>query len=296
MSIAAPRPDVLPLQHWLKRYWPSVRLGRDPLEGLRVEGRYAPVSIANWKLTPPAKRELLRRRIVRPLTFGAGRLTVVVPFRDRAAHLAELVPALSAKLAVEAIEHRILVVEQEAGGPFNRGKLLNIGMHYAAADTDYYCLHDVDAIPVVANYRRPSQPLRLMSAIIGAGAPARRPDHYFSGAVSILKEQAYAANGFSNEYWGWGKEDDDFFYRLLLADCLCYFDTHGVFHDLPNPNAQQVQRGRGKTPPYVKRNRRRRSGLLRGLLDPADDGLSTLRYEVLERSAQDGYEKIRVRC
>src|SRR5699024_1381416 len=118
---------------------------------------------------------------------------------------------------------------------------------------------------------------------------------YFSGAVSIRKEQVYAANGYSNEYWGWGKEDDDFFFRLLLAGYLCYYDTLGVFHDLPNPGHQQVQRNGRTTPPHVGRNRRRRSRLVRGLVDPLDEGLSTLRYELVDRADHGDHERIRVR-
>ena len=111
--------------------------------------------------------------------------------------------------------------------------------------------------------------------------------HYFSGAVSIRKDQAFAANGFSNDYWGWGKEDDDFFFRLLLAGYLCYFDAEGTFRDLPNPN----RRAR-RCAPYVKQNRQRRSLLLRGLAVPAEDGLSTVQYQVLEHVEHADYEKI----
>jgi hypothetical protein len=292
------------LQYWLRRFWPSVRLRRDPLREWRVEGRYAPVSIANWKLIPPIRRRLLAGRTAQALTFDPGRrLTVVIPFRDRDSHLRELLPVLTRVLSEQHIDHHVLVVEQQAGGLFNRGRLLNIGMHYAAQASDYYCLHDVDALPVVANYACPSQPLRLVNTIIagtdamsgGVKSRTQRTDYYFSGAISVRKEQAFAANGYSNEYWGWGKEDDDFFFRLLLAGSLCYFDTRGEFHDLPNPKHQQVQRNSSATPPHVRQNRRRRSLLLRGLADPQRDGLSTLRYEVIE-SAHDGvYERIRVR-
>ena len=116
-------------------------------------------------------------------------------------------------------------------------------MNYAADGTDYYCLHDVDAVPVVANYACPSQPLRLVNRILGEDGESQRTDYYFSGAICLRKEQAFAANGYSNEYWGWGKEDDDFFFRLLLAGFLCYFDLQGAFHDLPNPSHQQVRDG-----------------------------------------------------
>ena len=152
-----------------------------------------------------------------------------------------------------------------------------------------------DAVPVVANYRCPSEPLRLVTKILTEQGESRRPDHYFSGAISIRKEQAFAANGFSNEYWGWGKEDDDFFFRLLLADRLCYRDRDGVFHDLPNPKHQQVTTTRRKPPPHVLANRRRRSRLMRGQSSPQDDGLSNLRYHVEHVTECGLYTKISVR-
>jgi hypothetical protein len=285
-------------QRWLNSWWPSQRLGKDPLDGVLVDARYRPVSIANWKLTPHMKRVLLRERVAKPLTFARGqRLTIVIPFRDRDAHLQQLLPVLRSTLSDQHIEASVLVVEQAGRDLFNRGKLINIGIEHAAARTDYYCLHDVDAVPVAANYLCPSQPLRLVNKLITAeGSTAegesQRTDYYFSGAVSITREQVFRANGYSNEYRGWGKEDDDFFFRLLLAGTVCYFDVQGVFKDLPNPMHQQVQRKSPDTPPHVRINRQRRSRLLRGLDDPQADGLSTLRYELLGSEQGDGYEKI----
>jgi len=283
-------------QRWLGAWWPSRRLRRDPLADLLVDDRYLPVSIANWKLTPWVERNLLARRVARPLVFSTDRrLTLVIPFRDREEHLQQLLPALTATLAEESIRYRILVVEQVAGGLFNRGKLINVGMHYAANDSDYFCIHDVDAVPIVANYRCPSQPLRLVNKIHTEHGLEHRTAYYFSGAVSVRKDQAFAAGGFSNEYWGWGKEDDDFFFRLLLADCLCYYDTRGEFRDLPNPRQQHVVRKSAQTPPHVAANRKRRSRLLRGLAKPSEDGLQTLRYEIVSQSAHELYERILVR-
>lgn len=302
MSRASPvSVEPLPaVRRWLHRYWPSARLGKDPLAQWRVDGRYAPVSIANWKLIPAMRQRLLAQRVPQPLTFDASqRLTIVIPFRDREAHLRELLPVLQRTLQRQQIRHRILVVEQQPGGLFNRGKLLNIGMHYAAATSDYYCLHDVDALPVVANYACPSQPLRLVNTIIsgpvGIEQHTRRTDYYFSGAVSIRKEQAYVANGCSNEYWGWGKEDDDFFFRLLLAGYLCYFDMQGEFRDLPNPGHQQIRRRSLRTRRLLQLNRRRRSRLLRGLTNPAQDGLNTLLHEIVARVEHPDHERISVR-
>ncbi|HVF17071.1 MAG TPA: galactosyltransferase-related protein [Steroidobacteraceae bacterium] len=280
------------VEQLLSRWWPSRRLGSDPLESLRVDGRYAPVTISNWKLTPWMRRAIFKQRVARPLEFSAGRLTIVIPFRDREEHLRRLLPPLIDVLERQQIQHQVLVVEQVVPGLFNRGRLLNIGMHYAADRSDYYCLHDVDAIPVHANYRCPSQPLRLVNAIVRSEGETQRSPHYFSGAVSVRKEHAFAANGFSNLYWGWGKEDDDFFFRLLLAGFLCYVDTEGRYLDLPNPRVIRTSSASKLT--HTQQNRKRRSQLVRGCLDPLDDGLNTLKYEVLERTDLGQYKKVRV--
>lgn len=283
-------------QRWLRRWWPSRRLGTDPQQALRVEGRYAPVSVANWKLIPVVARGLLAQRVEHPLTFAAGQsLAVVIPYRDREAHLTQLLPVLTATLQEQRIRHRIIVVEQTMPGLFNRGRLLNIGAHYAAPDADYYCLHDVDAVPIRANYLCPSQPLRLVNSILTEEGRSQRSDYYFSGAVSIRKEQMFAANGFSNEYWGWGKEDDDFFFRLLMKGLLCYFDLQGEFRDLPNPRHQQVKRRNPVAARAMRANRSRRSRLLRGLESPALDGLGNLDYEIVDRVEHADHEKISVR-
>jgi hypothetical protein len=267
-------------------------LGADPLDGFQIDDRYAPVTISNWKLTPWMHRALLQRRIPQPLEFTSARLTIVIPFRDREEHLRRLLPPLSAVLREQQVDYRILVVEQTVPGLFNRGKLLNIGITHAANATDYYCLHDVDAVPVHANYRCPSQPLRLVNAIVRPEGETRRAAHYFSGAVSVRKEQITAANGLSNSYWGWGKEDDDFFFRLLLAGHVCYVDRQGRYLDLPNPGI--VKTSTSSNLAHTRDNRKRRSRLVRGWSDPFDDGLSTLKFQVVKEINESDYSKILV--
>ena len=84
---------------WLHKWWPSRRLRSDPLQGLCIQERYEPVSISNWKLIPPMARDLLAQRVPQPLSFSAERrLTVIVPYRDRAHHQHQLAPALIAML------------------------------------------------------------------------------------------------------------------------------------------------------------------------------------------------------
>jgi N-terminal region of glycosyl transferase group 7/N-terminal domain of galactosyltransferase len=284
------------LAGWIQRWYPSSILKQDPLLNVAVDGRYVPIPIAGWKFTPKMAAALLQMRQPKPLSFTPGaRLTVIVPIRDREAHLAILVPRLTATLNEQGIKHRIVVVEQEPGKLWNKGGMINVGLQHAADSCDYYCLHDVDAIPVEANYLCPSQPLRLVTRLIGSKNGLARPPRYFGGVITLIREQAYAANGFSNQYWGWGKEDDDFLFRLLFAGCVCYSDTQGVFEDLHNPAHQQVNLTRAIKPKSLRKNRRRRGLLVRGLIDPQDDGVSTLTGKVIQCTATSAYERLLVR-
>lgn len=36
----------------------------------------------------------------------------------------------------------------------------------------------------------------------------------FGGVSALTKDQMIKVNGFSNEFWGWGGEDDDMFNRI----------------------------------------------------------------------------------
>lgn len=285
-------PKSLDLPAWLARWWPSSTVRRDPLAGLVADGRFAPIPLSGWKLTPWVERRLLAYR--RPVDFtlrSDARLAVIVPVRDREHQIAALIPRLRALLDAQRIAHRILVVEQSQGQLFNKGAVINAGFRVVADDCDYVCLHDVDAIPVVADYRCPSEPLRLVTKLVGSRHGPRRGERYFGGAITLTREHFIAANGFSNGYWGWGKEDDDFLFRLWFSGRVCFADRDGTFEDLPNPKDQQLD-VRKRRPATLRANRKRRSELMRGLHDFRADGLSSHAYSVSPMRAEAGYDRV----
>ncbi len=147
------------------------------------------------------------------------KLSVIVPYRNRESHLSVFVPFLEDYLTQEGIPFEIIVVEQKDNKPFNRGKLLNIGYKESATDSDYFCFHDVDMLPLDVDYTFVDRPTHLATKVDGDESFY----NYFGGVTILNKLDFKIINGYSNEYWGWGFEDDDLLQRCI--QCNLSLDT-----------------------------------------------------------------------
>jgi len=138
------------------------------------------------------------------------KLSIIVPYRDRLRHLNKFLPFMQAALP----NAEIIIVEQVQGKPFNRGKLLNIGV--LNTDADYYALHDVDMLPVKSDYSFPEYPTLLATKVQQFGYKMPFAE-YFGGVVLISRQHMVECNGYHNEFWGWGGEDNSFRDRVLAT-------------------------------------------------------------------------------
>jgi hypothetical protein len=224
------------------------------------------------------------------------RLSIVVPYRDRPAQLKQFIQHTSAYFSRDKIDreipYRVLVVEQEPGLPFNRGAIKNVGFVLTEAESDYTCFHDVDFLPMWADYRPVDTPTPIVwygaeVRIVGEGH-ARRPiaedqEAFFGGAVIFPNPAFRQINGYANEYWGWGYEDTDVRERTKAAR-MSPGRRLGTF--LPLPHVNEGYRPDGQAAPIQLVNKQifdemgRRAPLDRG-------GLSTLKFEVLGRQPID---------
>lgn len=162
------------------------------------------------------------------------RLGLVVPYRDREENLAEFIPFMReyfSRPEQRDITCEILIVEQDAGLPFNRGAIKNIGYQYLAPTSDYVCFHDVDLLPEAADYGWPPHP--MMVCFHGLGFEPDFVRHLFGGVVLLQNAQFEAANGYSNDYWQWGYEDVDLRERLLRCN-LKVDHREGTYRRLPH--------------------------------------------------------------
>ncbi|KAF7490342.1 Beta-1, 4-galactosyltransferase 7 [Sarcoptes scabiei] len=156
------------------------------------------------------------------LEFKVNRLAVIIPFRERFNQLLQFIPHMSAFLRKQNISHQFFVINQVDNYRFNRGALINVGFLIARNRSTYIAMHDVDLLPLneQLSYRFPSDgPFHI-------SAPHLHPKYnyrtYVGGILLMQNEHFQLVNGFSNRYFGWGLEDDEFYARLKEAHLKIY--------------------------------------------------------------------------
>jgi hypothetical protein len=149
------------------------------------------------------------------------KLGICIPYRDRKSHLDELVDKLGKLLTSKGIDHGFYVGHQVDDKLFNRGAMKNIAAQHAFDDgCDYIAWHDVDMIPDDnVDYSYPKNNPIHIATQLSKYDYGMNYDQYFGGVILFTKEQVEKTNGYSNDYWDWGQEDDDLFWR-------CYYEGY----------------------------------------------------------------------
>ncbi len=146
------------------------------------------------------------------------KLGVCVPYRNRETHLKEFIPKVGAYLESKGIDYCMYFAHQVDDKLFNRGATKNVAAKHAFEDgCDYIVWHDIDMIPEEGcDYSYPSKTPIHIATNISQMEYKLKYQEYFGGAVLFNKEQVEKTNGYSNDYWDWGMEDDDLFWRCYL--------------------------------------------------------------------------------
>ena len=201
-------------------------------------------------------------------------LAIIIPYRDRQQHLNKFIPHIRQYLAKTGIKNYTLnIIEQSDNKPFNRAKLLNIGA--SLVNAHYYVFHDVDMLPVDVDYSYTTLPCHLANKCSQFGYQMPYAE-YFGGVTMLTRDLFFHINGFSNEFWGWGAEDDDLRNRVLKTD-IPIWNRPGKFesqHHAPSVNSN------------LKANQKL-------LKSNPKDGLSDLKYNLIS-DTNSGHRHIRV--
>jgi hypothetical protein len=208
----------------------------------------------------------------------AARIIVVIPYRDRATNLNKLTPRLHEHLSatLPAVLREVVVIEQHGRQLFNKGRLFNAGFQLYRGMSGYFCLHDVDLIPEsqACDYSFSEAPAHLSKYCSQSGYQVVY-DWLCGGVMLIRRHHFEAINGFSNEFWGWGGEDDDFALRLRHFGIDVNHEREGRYFSLPHTRPSNQGPGTASHNRNVAR--------LNGRYDYQTDGLNNSSYRVLTR-------------
>ncbi|XP_016973678.1 beta-1,4-N-acetylgalactosaminyltransferase bre-4 [Drosophila rhopaloa] len=198
-------------------------------------------------------------------------VAIVVPFRDRYAHLSVFLRNIHPFLMKQRIAYRIFIVEQTNGKPFNRAAMMNIGYLEALKlyQWDCFIFHDVDLLPLDDRnlYNCPRQPRHMSVAIdtLNFRLPYRS---IFGGVSAMTREHFQAVNGFSNSFFGWGGEDDDMSNRLKHANL--FISRYPV----------NIARYKMLKHQKEKANPKRYENLQNGMSKIEQDGINSIKYAI----------------
>jgi hypothetical protein len=209
------------------------------------------------------------------------KIAILIPFREsdkdnkvRTKHLERFINHFKElKLRV-----KIYVIEQsDDGRKFNRGALLNIGAEMAKKDgCDSIILHDLDIlqgpslIPYYAVY--PVNPVHIAWGI------SKYTYHRFLGGVlSISMKDFDKVNGYPNEFWGWGGEDDALRNRLIrIGKKFIRPTVKDIAEEQEHPHA-------GDVPSLVNENKRKQ--VIEDYGKWRKDGLNSNHFKVIEKKS-----------
>ncbi len=227
-------------------------------------------------------------------------LGIIVPYRDRAQHLQAFLPHLAAYFSRSAPDVGgdifVQIVEQESGLDFNRGLMKNIGYALCKDKCDYVCFHDVDYLPIWADYSEPTGivPIVWYGAESIIDTRGYKIDHnfanFFGGAVLFAKADFEKVNGYANAYWGWGFEDTDIVKRCLVEG-VPMARRKGTFQSLPHVN-QGYDFSKKPSEAHLRNQKLFAERFPSAVKEPESfrqtwmkdrDGLSTLEYSILQR-------------
>ncbi|KRZ68283.1 Beta-1,4-N-acetylgalactosaminyltransferase bre-4 [Trichinella papuae] len=215
-------------------------------------------------------------------------VAIIIPYRDRDQHLRTLLLNLHSFLIRQQLYYKIFIIEQVKKQTFNRGKLMNVGFMEAMRLHNWTCLvfHDVDLLPEndLNSYSCLDTPRHLSVAVDKFNY--RLPyASIFGGVTALTAQQFRRINGFSNDYWGWGGEDDDFYIRVNLGKYIIHRHSEQIGrYKMIKHNSESLNEANPCRHALLRQTSRRWRM----------DGLNSIKYTVLNTTEHQLFTRILV--
>lgn len=190
----------------------------------------------------------------------------------------------------------IFIIEQAKDlDKFNIGKLKNVGFDIATQknpDYDYFIFTDIDAIPdkqLFPYYLKKINGFASL-AIEGTRYMTRKESkktnkQFFGMTCGINKKTFMRINGYPNNFWGWGGEDDSLGIRLNQTNSKYYEPKKGSIIDTEE-NTQKKQINVKDKVAYLQSENLMENVKMEKTMNEIniwkDNGLNTLHYKLID--------------
>jgi hypothetical protein len=224
---------------------------------------------------------------------------IVIPYRNRKRQLDYFITNTVPLFKQHLPNTKIVVVEQNKGKLFNRGKLLNVVFKEYKDKTKFFITHDVDLNPTAKSineyYSRDIENEKKVLGILTS------PCDTLGGIIKIRNDTIHTINGFPNDIWGWGAEDKalqnraEFFKvvkeSIFLHTCKVRNDEYFITFDDVN-DRNDVNHNKNRILQYNQFktfNANKKQNII------MQSGINNITYTILEQTAiNDMVELIKV--
>lgn len=144
------------------------------------------------------------------------------------------------KLLEPYCNFKIYIIEQSHDGDnFNIGKLKNIGFEIASKESNFdnYVFTDIDTIPdydlmnyIMQTYDSPVSIAYKGTRYTSKNIKTKKP--FLGACIQMTKDVFTKINGYPNNFWGWGGEDDSLLNRIIDTGMnTIYYPKNGSIID-----------------------------------------------------------------
>ena len=199
---------------------------------------------------------------------------------------------LMSAIMVKYCDFKIYIIEQsDDGEKFNIGKLKNIGFDLSKKDGDFdnYIFSDIDILPdydlMEYFFIKMKYPISL--AIRGTRYESKKKNNsveklFLGGLMGFDSKVFTKINGYPNNFWGWGGEDDSLIIRLLKCGIdRIYYPKNGCIIDIEEEKMKRI--GLTNKLKIVDKEEIKYEKLYTDMELWKENGLNNLEYKILER-------------
>ena len=224
-------------------------------------------------------------------------IAVISCFRDKGNGERERERQLFVSLMNRLLEpyytfHIYIIEQSKDGNEFNIGKLKNIGFELANKLSNKkfasYIFTDIDLIPDYDLIQYFGKKFKFPISLAARGTRYENFNKkinkiFVGGMLQFSKELFEKINGYANNYWGWGGEDDDFFTRMSINNIYAvgYPKVGMVIDNEENEKMITINDFRNKKPD-LEVEKHKYEKLFIDIKHWSKNGLNSLNYNILK--------------